>query len=119
MEARSELRGSRMSKGLVVVIAVCVTLGLGVTAGLVAKNLNSTTATQTHIVQTKSAPAESVYPAQRTGVQMGDRSGAPAASISSVQRAGLQMDDLIGAAPAAAKPTAVPNPRSVKGLRQI
>jgi hypothetical protein len=107
-----------MSKGLVVVIAVCVTVGLGVTAGIAAKSLSGTTATKTHFVQTTLGPAESTYPVQHSGVQM-DRSGAPADAISAVRRAGLQLDDLIGAAPAAAQPTAKPNPRSVKGLREI
>jgi hypothetical protein len=112
MEARTELRGSRMSKGLVVVIAVCVTLGLGVTAGIVAKNVNGTTATQTHVVKIQSAPAESTYPMQRSGLQMGDRSGAPAAGT-------LAPALLDRNAERAAKPTAVPNPRNVKGLREI
>ena len=133
MEARTELRRPGMSKGLVVVIAVCVTLGLGVTAGIVAKNFSSTTAAPAHFVQTTLGPAESTYPVQHSGLQMGDRSGAATDGTSAVQRAGLQLDDLIGAASAgtlgpdaqdrndklAAKPTAVPNPRSVKGLRQI
>ena len=49
MEARAEFRQPRISKGLVAIVAVSVTLGLGVMAGTVAKNLNgSTTATQTH-----------------------------------------------------------------------
>ena len=67
MEARTELRGARMSKGLVVVIAVCVTLGLGITGGVVAKNFKAApAATQTHFVQGLGGPA-SEQPARRGG----------------------------------------------------
>jgi hypothetical protein len=110
MEARTELRGSRMSKGLVVVIAVCITLVLGVTAGIVAKNVNGTTAAPTHFVQTTLGPAESTYPVQRGGVQMGDRTGAPAA--------GTLGPDAQDRNDKLAAPTAKPNPRSVRGLRE-
>ena len=72
MEARSELRGARMSKGLVVVIAVCVTLGLGITAGVVAKNLSGMTATQTHIVKSQAGPADT-YTFHRSGAQLDER----------------------------------------------
>jgi hypothetical protein len=52
MEARAELRQPRISKGLVAIVALSVTLGLGVMAGTVAKNLNgsATTTTQSHSV---------------------------------------------------------------------
>jgi hypothetical protein len=52
MEARAELRQPRISKGLVAIVALSVTLGLGVMAGTVAKNLNSsaTTTSQSHSV---------------------------------------------------------------------
>lgn len=52
MEVRAELRQPRISKGLIAVVALSVTLGLGVMAGTVAKNLNgsATTTTQTHSV---------------------------------------------------------------------
>lgn len=52
MEARAEFRQPRISKGLVAIVAVSVTLGLGVMAGTVAKNLNGSaaTSTQTHSV---------------------------------------------------------------------
>ena len=67
MEARTELRGARMSKGLVVVIAVCVTLGLGITGGVVAKNFKAApAATQTHFVQGLGGAA-SEQPARRGG----------------------------------------------------
>ena len=61
MEARAELRQPRISKGLVAIVALSVTLGLGVMAGTVAKNVNgssATTSTQTHaIVYGKGGPA--------------------------------------------------------------
>lgn len=59
MEARAQYRESRISKGLVAMVLVSVTLGLGVMAGTVAKNLStSTTASQTHaIVQGNGGPA--------------------------------------------------------------
>src|SRR4030081_1235669 len=109
MEARTELRRPGMSKGLVVVIAVCVTLGLGVTAGIVAKNFTSTTAAPAHFVQTTLGPAASTSPVQHRGLQRGDGSGAAAGTLG--PDAQDRNDKL------AAKPTAVPNPRSVKGLR--
>jgi hypothetical protein len=67
MEARTELRGIGLSKGLVVVIAVCVALALGITAGVVAKNFKAAPApTQTHFVQGLGGPA-SEQPAKRGG----------------------------------------------------
>jgi hypothetical protein len=61
MEARAELRQPRISKGLVAIVALSVTLGLGVMAGTVAKNANgssATTSSQTHaIVYGKGGPA--------------------------------------------------------------
>jgi hypothetical protein len=51
MEARAEFRQPRMSKGLVAIVAVSVTLGLGVMAGTIAKNNGSAAnTTQTHSV---------------------------------------------------------------------
>ena len=51
MEARAEFRQPRMSKGLVAIVALSVTLGLAVVAGTVAKNLNgSATTTQSHSI---------------------------------------------------------------------
>ncbi|HEV2027214.1 MAG TPA: hypothetical protein VGS16_01625 [Candidatus Dormibacteraeota bacterium] len=60
MEARTQYRESRISKGLVAIVLVSVTLGLGVMAGTVAKNLSgSTTAVQSHsVVAGKGAPAQ-------------------------------------------------------------
>jgi len=59
MEARAEFRQPRISKGLVAIVAVSITLGLGVMAGSVAKNLNgSATTTQTHSISVgKGGPA--------------------------------------------------------------
>ena len=58
MEARAEFRKPRISKSLVAIVAVSITLGLGVMAGSVAKNLNGSSATTTHaVVQGKGGPA--------------------------------------------------------------
>jgi hypothetical protein len=51
MEARSEVRGSGISKSFVAVCAVVATMGLGVTAGVVAKNLSAPAASSAHIAQ--------------------------------------------------------------------
>src|ERR1700694_261926 len=51
MEARAELREPRISKGLVAVVLVGVTLGLGVMAGTMAKNLSAPApATKAHAI---------------------------------------------------------------------
>jgi hypothetical protein len=78
MEARSAIRGTGISKGIVAVLAVSVTMGLGVAAGVVAKNLSGSTATQSHISQGLSGPAY-VNPARRGGLQEFDGNAAPAA----------------------------------------
>jgi len=59
MEARTDYRESRISKGLVAVVLVSVTLGLGVMAGTIAHNLSgSTAAVSSHaIVAGKGGPA--------------------------------------------------------------
>ena len=79
MEARAELHQPRISKWLVVVVAMSVTLGLGVMAGTVAKNLNgssATTSTQTHaIVQGKGGLAGQSI--RRGGMQTVDENAAP------------------------------------------
>jgi hypothetical protein len=51
MEARTTTRGSGISKSFVAVCAVVATMGLGVTAGVVAKNLSAPAAVPAHIVQ--------------------------------------------------------------------
>src|ERR1700681_4498926 len=51
MEARTAIRGSGISRSFVAVCAVVATMGLGVTAGVVAKNLSAPAAVPAHIVQ--------------------------------------------------------------------
>ncbi len=68
MEARAEFRQPRISKSLVAIVAVSITLGLGVMAGTVAKNLNGSSATTTHaVVQGKGGPA--VQSVRHGGIQ--------------------------------------------------
>ncbi|HEY4889100.1 MAG TPA: hypothetical protein VIJ58_11110 [Candidatus Dormibacteraeota bacterium] len=78
MEARSAVRGTGISKGIVAVLAVSVTMGLGVAAGVVAKNLSGSAATQSHISQGLGGPAFA-NPAQRSGNQVFGANAAPAA----------------------------------------
>ena len=74
MEARAEFRQPRISKGLVAIVAVSVTLGLGVMAGTVAKNLNSSAAaTQTHTIAQGQGGA-AVQSVRHGGVQMAEES---------------------------------------------
>ncbi len=77
MEARSAVRGTGISKSLVAVLAVSVTMGLGVTTGVVAKNLSGSTVTQSHISQSLGGPAF-INPARRGGLQEFDGNAAPA-----------------------------------------
>jgi hypothetical protein len=51
LEVRTSTRGSGISKSFVAACAVVATIGLGVTAGVVAKNLSAPAASPTHIVQ--------------------------------------------------------------------
>ena len=51
MEARTAIRGSGISRSFVAVCAVVATMGLGVTAGVVAKNLSAPAAVPAHVVQ--------------------------------------------------------------------
>jgi len=78
MEARSAVRGTGISKGIVAVLAVSVTMGLGVAAGVVAKNLSGSTATQSHISQGLSGPAFAAQ-ALRGGTRVFGGNAAPAA----------------------------------------
>lgn len=84
MEARAEFRQPRISKGLIAIVAVSVTLGLGVMAGTVAKNLNgssATTSTQTHaIVQGKGGAA--IQSVRHSGMQTGEEN--PTVSVTAV-----------------------------------
>jgi hypothetical protein len=79
MEVRSAVRGTGISKGIIAVLAVSVTMGLGVTAGVVAKNLSGSTAAQSHIIQGLGGPAFA-NPAQRSGNQLLGGNAAPAAA---------------------------------------
>ena len=68
MEARTEYQGTGISKALAAVVAVSITIALGVAAGVVAKNLTAPAAHQTHIVQGLGGAAQE-NPARRGGVQ--------------------------------------------------
>jgi len=71
MEARSAIRGSGISKSFVAVCAVVATMGLGVTAGVVAKNLSAPAAAGTHIALGEGGAALQ-YSVHRGGVQVVD-----------------------------------------------
>jgi hypothetical protein len=79
MEARASLGRTGISKGFIVAIAVSVTLGLGVMAAAVAKNVSGSSTTQTHAVKAQPASAPT-YAQQgyRGGKQTLDDSLAPA-----------------------------------------
>ena len=81
MEARTEYKGSEISKGLIAVVAVSITLALGVSAGVVAKNLTAPAARapQTHISQGLGGAAQD-NPARRGGTQIVGGSAAPTAA---------------------------------------
>jgi hypothetical protein len=81
VEARSTYSGSWSSKSLVAVIAVVATMGLGVTAGVVAKNLNGSAAPQTHKIAAGLGGAAQENPARRGGVQIVTGNSAPAAAV--------------------------------------
>ena len=77
MEARTELREPRISRGLVAIALVSVTLGLGVMAGTMAHNLSgSTSAVQSSgIVAGKGGPA--VLTIRGHGTQIVENVSAP------------------------------------------
>ena len=81
MEVRTSYRGSWSSKSLVAVMAVVATMGLGVTAGVVAKNLNGSAAPQTHKIAQGLGGAAQENPARRGGVQIVGGNSAPAAAV--------------------------------------
>jgi hypothetical protein len=57
MENRAAIRGARVSKGLVVLFALIVAVGLGLMAALVAKTVSGpAAATETRIVATQPGP---------------------------------------------------------------
>jgi hypothetical protein len=61
MEIRTGVRGSGISKSFVAVCAVLATMGLGVTAGVVAKNLSAPAASSAHGVQANGARLAPAY----------------------------------------------------------
>jgi len=67
MEARTAIRGTGISKGFVAACAVAAAVGLGVTAGVVAKNLSAPVGVPTHIVQGQGGSLQNA--AHRGGVQ--------------------------------------------------
>jgi hypothetical protein len=80
MEARASFGRSGISKSFIAAVAVLVTLGLGVMAAAVAKNVSGSAATQTHAV--KAQPASGPFYAQagsRGGLKFLDDGLAPAA----------------------------------------
>jgi hypothetical protein len=79
MEARASVGRSEISKGLIAVVAVSITLGLAVMTATVAKNFGASSATQTHAV--KAQPASGpvyVQPGNSGGVKFLDDGLAPA-----------------------------------------
>jgi hypothetical protein len=76
LEARTAIRGSGISKSFVAVCAVVATMGLGVTAGVVAKNLSAPVGVPTHILQGQGGALQ--YSGHRGGVQAIDETLAPA-----------------------------------------
>ena len=77
MEARTTIRGSGISRSFVAVCAVVVTMGLGVTAGVVAKNLSAPAAVPSHILQGQGGTLQ--FSGHRGGVQSIDFQAGPAA----------------------------------------
>jgi hypothetical protein len=78
VEARRTYIGSGISKSFVAVAAVLATVGLGVTAGVVAKNLSVPAAVPAHIAQGLGGPAQD-NPAYRGGTQIVGGQAAPIA----------------------------------------
>jgi hypothetical protein len=70
MEARTAVRGSGISRSFAAVAAVVVTMGLGVTAGVVAKNLSAPAGIPAHIVLGQGGALQ--YSGHRGGVQVVD-----------------------------------------------
>jgi hypothetical protein len=76
LEARTAVRGSGISKSFVAVCAVVATMGLGVTAGVVAKNLSAPVGVPAHILQGQGGALQ--YSGHRGGVQAIDETLTPA-----------------------------------------
>jgi hypothetical protein len=68
-------------------MAVVATMGLGVTAGVVAKNLNGSAAPQTHKIAQGLGGAAQANPARRGGVQIVGGNSAPAVAVGPDDRA--------------------------------
>jgi len=82
MEARASFGRSGISKSFIAAVGVLVTLGLGVMAAAVAKNVSGSATTQTHAV--KAQPASGPFYAQtgnRGGLKFLDDGLAPAATV--------------------------------------
>jgi hypothetical protein len=77
MEARTELRGTGISKLFVGAFLVIVAVGLGVMAAVVAKNLSAPAAAPSHFVQGQGGAAQA-NPAYRGGAQVVDGNAATA-----------------------------------------
>jgi hypothetical protein len=77
MEARASFGKTGISKGFIAAVAVLITLGLGVMATAVAKNVNGSAVTQTHAVQAPAGPSYA-QPGYKGGKQTLDDSLAPA-----------------------------------------
>jgi hypothetical protein len=79
MEARASFGRTGISKGFIAAIAVSVTLGLGVMAAAVAKNVSGSSTTQTHAVKAQPASGPTyAQPGNRGGLKFLDDSLAPA-----------------------------------------
>ena len=78
MEARAQFRQPRIAKGLIAIVAVSVTLGLGAMAGTLAKSSNGTSTIANHaVLQGKGGLA--VQSVRHGGVQTVEENTAPAA----------------------------------------
>jgi hypothetical protein len=102
LEARAEFRQPRISKGLVAIVAVSVTLGLGVMAGTIAKNNGSAaTTTQTHSVsQGLGGPANGTV--RHGGVQTVDENAPISTSVGPDDRVAPKLSGNAFVAPDAA-----------------
>jgi hypothetical protein len=86
VEVRSTYRGSWSSKSLVAIMVVGATIGLGVTAGVVAKNLSAPAAPQTHRIVQGLGGAAQENPARRGGLQIVGGNGATTSAVGPDER---------------------------------
>ncbi len=79
MEARSTLRGTGFSKGLIAVIAILAAFLLAAAGGYIAKNLSSQPVPAAHVTTTSAGASDSVWSnrARRGGVQSVEGPTAP------------------------------------------